>query len=210
MQTEKKFVFESMFQIQLLKQRIEKGQQLYRNMLKYEGDMLFLNLQSLEEVKKIIERPEVTIYAALNEEAVKVDENGIPEVKTHLYGLKVDPKKAIELIDAPIKEFISFVHGMDKEAINDFLSVAHETEQGIEISPELLEKKLERYRTYAVTPHQLEFLEQYQTLVQAVNRLIELGVPKEKFLHFSGKSFLIYSRKSHKMEINHQFYTIHS
>lgn len=207
--SEKKFVFESIFQIQLLRQRTEKGEKLIQSLTNFEGDLPFLDLQVLEEVKQIVANPEEMIISRLNQNATGENEEGVVKLKTHLYGMPIDTRKAIELIDAPIKKFISYVREMDMEAVNDFLSVACETSEGIRVDPELIEKKIDRYRTYASTPHQKEFLEAYEKMVEAMNTMIKLGVPKEKFLHFPGRMYLNYSKSKKRIELNHQFYSIH-
>jgi hypothetical protein len=196
-QTTMKLIHENKFAIRQTRDAVNRGLLAAKEIV-YNLDVLPLNgITSMDSIRELITNHR------------KFFIKNLPGTDGELFGVPVSPEKAFDLLEMEnIDQVIELLKKANKNDILAYLEVGFLDESGfLQIDEEKLERILDKHRTYARTEDQLEFLEAYEELIDAVRKMINLGVPRNTFMGQPGRYFL--SDNGTTIEINHRFYKTH-
>lgn len=189
-----KLIHENVFEIRQTRDAVNRGR-LAVNDIIWNADVLPLNsIRTIDGFKELIADPR------------KFFIENLPGTDGELYGVKVSPEKAFDLLEMPnIDKVMELIGKAKKNDIMAYLEVGFFNEDGfLEIDEEKLETVLDRHRTYAKTDEQLEFLEAYEQMIEAAKKMIDMGVNVNTLLGQPGRYWLSDNGKT--IAINHKFY----
>lgn len=199
MKNMKKLVYENDYRVLAARQKLENYKQILQEIL-YEADILpLVSIHTMDELKLLIQNPKKFFLSMLPE----------PE-QNQLFGIEIKKEKALELLDVDMSRIKNLIERANKLAIydllnDDFFSVIDLDEKGfLFVNDEKLEKLLDEYRTYAETEHELEIVDALETMTNALQTLIDLGVREQNFMGNTARKWTI--KKQGRLQPNPKFF----
>jgi len=111
-----------------------------------------------------------------------------------LMGITLKPARIIELMDIDTTEVEQIREQLRGHSIGAFLSVATVEKAGLAIDKNKLDQELKKFGMYAVSKKQIEAAQACKAAVEAIQKLITLGlVNANYFLNREGKDWIKYN-----------------
>ncbi len=111
---------------------------------------------------------------------------------TKLFGVTIKPAKVIELMELDTSRIKEMILNLNLNYVDQLLKIS-KVGRSVEILPNLLEAEIEKLKTYATTPREIEVAEAYIALKEATAKFVSLGVPyrpADWFKVYNGEFYL--------------------
>ena len=169
---------------------MEKTQQQVNDVVNEFNSLGLTKLKTIEQVNSLLQDLDEFIVSAL------------PTKEQTLYGIKINPKKIIDLLDIDTTKLKSLVADIEQSRFDMMVEVCKFNGTFV-IDQDKLENSLNQFRLYAVTPKQIEVATIYLQAIDALNNLMAIGVP-EALIKKENLSWL--SLEHGELTINYSMY----
>lgn len=126
----------------------------------------------------------------------------LPGDDTKLFGIKIKPDKAIDLLDIDTKNLKHLIEQVDRRYLHDFLQVCIIKNDQFIVDPDKVEKHKDNYRVFAKTVKEKTVAEAYANVIDALNRMVDLGLPLDVLKHGNFHSWLTHEQGKIMVNIN--------
>ncbi|MDP3442560.1 MAG: hypothetical protein Q8T08_06815 [Ignavibacteria bacterium] len=187
-------IHENYYEIERIKANINKGLLTCIEILFHLDTLDISEIESVRELDSLFKNPKGFFISKL------------PSIHAELFGLKVSPEKAFDLLDVDFKSILDLINKANKQNVDSFLEVGTLDENGfLQIDQQKMDDLLDSYRVFARTKEEIEFWTVYENVINGINTLIKMGANRIDFLSIP-RNWLLNKQGSKYFEVNHLFF----